>query len=183
MTLRATWSSASSPFSAVPASYAPTTRLLKSSMSTTLMRISSASSSTGTSNSFISCSLIESWCGLDGVCRLAFTRVGQHHISRNFHQFTIAARYRFDVVLNHAFAAFAEVLSQCLFDALEEVLIADAALLPEWGDAQENAEKHDALHALLQVGERRHFFRDLDRVQREHTSVFLDQVASRPGRN
>src|SRR5262245_41977360 len=169
--LRPTWVSASQPFSAVPASYAPTTRLLKSSTSTMFIRTSSASSSTGTSNSFMRYSLNS---------ELAFAGVRQHDVARNFQQFAITARYGVEVVLNDALAALAEVFSQRFLDALEQVFIADAAFFSERRHVQKHAEKHDALHALLQVRQRGHFVCDLHRIQREHAGVFLNQVPSGP---
>src|SRR5215831_8739275 len=179
MILRPTASSASRPFSAVPFSYAPTTRSLKSSISTTFRRMSSASSSTGTSNSFIVTPCRSILCVDCG----AFAGVCQHHVTGNFHQLAVTARNGFQVVLHHPFTAFAEILSECFFDTLEQIFIADAAVGRERRDAQEYAQEHDTLHALLQVRERRDFFCDLDGVQRENSRILLDQFPSSPSRN
>src|SRR5215471_4514404 len=141
--------------------------------------MSSASSSTGTSNSFIVTPCKSNLC-VDGG---AFAGVRQHHVTGNFHQLTITARNGFEVVLDYAFTAFAEILSERFLDALEQILIADAAVGRERRDAQEHAQEHDTLHALLQVRKRRDFFCDLDGIQREYSRILLDQFPSSPGRN
>src|SRR5207237_5494323 len=138
------------------------------SISTTFTRMSSMSSATGISilssiidNSFLStvaavcdrrqCAarttvgghrpplqLVRYGLTLAGVCH--------HDVSRNFHQFTVAARYGIQVVLHDALAALTEILSQRFLDALEEVFVTDAAFGSERRHAQDHAEEHDALH-------------------------------------
>src|SRR5207249_11438749 len=142
-------------------------------MSTTLIRMSSVSSSTGililSSIAFMTpCTLLEFGDG-DRIFvlqkfglrpRIPPLQFGQHDIARNFDPFAVSARHSLQVVLHHALSPFTEVFSKRFFDALEQSFIADSAFGREWRDSQEHPEKHNALHALLQVGKRGNFFGD-----------------------
>src|SRR4030095_7624050 len=57
-----------------------------------------------------------------------FAGICQHHVFRNFHELAVTARYSLEVVLHDTLTAFAEILSECFFYALEQLLVANTAL-------------------------------------------------------
>src|SRR5688572_2734364 len=90
-------------------------------------------------------------------CSHRFSRIGLHDVVRDFDKFSVASPDRFEVVLYNTFAALAKILTEGFFDAGEKRFIADTAFRGERRHAQEYAQQHNALHALLQVGQGRNF--------------------------
>src|SRR5262249_17262316 len=97
-------------------------------MSTTFKRMSVASFSMG----MIICSAITS------------SLICYHDFAWNFDRLVVTARHSLQVILHDPLTAFPEILPQRFFDALEQGLIGDAAIRPEWGDPKEHTQEDDA---------------------------------------